>query len=60
MKQGASLFGPLRVQIACPMIIANARHVTVIGTYLGRPVHELLADGGCDLSRFAELGKIFR
>jgi Subtilisin inhibitor-like len=59
MKHGASLFGPLPVQMACPMVVADARRVTVSGTYLGRPVHELVADGGCDLSRWAEFGKIF-
>jgi hypothetical protein len=59
MKRGVSLFGPMPVQIACPMILASARRVTVTGTYLGRPVHELVVDGGCDLSRWAEFGKIF-
>jgi hypothetical protein len=59
MKRGASLFGPLPVQVACPMIMASARRATVTGTYLGRPVHEDLTDGGCDLSRWAEFGKIF-
>jgi len=58
-KHGASLFGPMPAQIACPMIMASARRVTVTGTYLGRPVHENLVDGGCDLSRWAEFGKIF-
>jgi hypothetical protein len=59
MKQGISLFAPVRVQMACPMVMASARRVTVTGTYLGRPVHEVLVDGGCDLSRWAEFGKIF-
>jgi Subtilisin inhibitor-like len=59
MKRGASLFGPMPVRVACPMIMASARRVTVTGTYLGRPVHELVVDGGCDLSRWAEFGKIF-
>jgi hypothetical protein len=58
-KRGASLFGPMPAQIACPMIMASARRVTVTGTYLGRPVHENIVDGGCDLSRWAEFGKIF-
>ncbi|HTX82512.1 MAG TPA: SSI family serine proteinase inhibitor [Streptosporangiaceae bacterium] len=59
MKRGASLFGPMPAQIACPMIMASAGRITVTGTYLGRPVHELVVDGGCDLSRWAEFGKIF-
>jgi hypothetical protein len=59
MKRGASLFGPMPTQIACPMIMASARRITVTGRYLGRPVHELVVDGGCDLSRWAEFGKIF-
>jgi hypothetical protein len=59
MKHGASLFGPLPVQVACPMIMASARRAIVTGTYLGRPVHELVVDGGCQLSRWAEFGKIF-
>jgi hypothetical protein len=59
MKHGTSLFGPMPVQMACPMVVAGARRVTVTGTYLGRPVHELVVDGGCDLSRWAEFGKIF-
>jgi Subtilisin inhibitor-like len=59
MKRGASLFGPMPAQIACPMIMASARRITVTGRYLGRPVHELVVDGGCDLSRWAEFGKIF-
>ncbi len=60
MKRGASLFAPLRVQMACPMVMASAGRATVTGTYLGRHVHELVVDGGCDLSRWAELGQIFR
>jgi hypothetical protein len=60
MKRGASLFGPLPVHIACPMIMASAGRATVSGTYLGRPVHELVVDGGCQLSRWAELGAIFK
>ncbi len=59
MKRGTSLFGPLPAQMACPMVVAGARRATVTGTYLGRPVHELVVDGGCELSRWAEFGKIF-
>jgi hypothetical protein len=59
MEPGTSLFGPMPVQMACPMVMASARRVTVAGTYLGRPVHQVVVDGGCDLSRWAEFGKIF-
>ena len=59
MKRGTSLFGPLPAHMACPMVMASAGRATVTGTYLGRQVHELVVDGGCDLSRWAELGQIF-
>jgi hypothetical protein len=60
MKRGASLFGPLPVHVACPMIMASAGRATVRGTYLGQQVHETVVDGGCDLSRWSELRQIFR
>jgi Subtilisin inhibitor-like len=59
MKHGASLFGPLPVHVACPMILASAGRATVRGTYLGQRVHESVVDGGCDLSRWGELRQIF-
>lgn len=60
MKEGASLFGPLRVHMACPMIMSSAGRATVTGTFLGQQVHETVADGGCNLSRWAELQQVFR
>lgn len=60
MRHGASLFGPRPAHIACPMIMASGGRAIVSGTYLGRPVHMTVIDGGCDLSRWAELGQIFR
>jgi Subtilisin inhibitor-like len=60
MKHAASLFGPLPAHIECPMIMASAGRATVTGTYLGRHVHEILVNGGCDVSRWAELGEIVR
>jgi Subtilisin inhibitor-like len=60
MKHAASLFRPRPAHIECPMIMASAGRATVTGTYLGRHVHELIANGGCDLSRWAELGQIVR
>jgi hypothetical protein len=49
---------PLGHAIACPMIMTTGRAV-VDGTYLGRQVHEIIVDGGCDLQRWAELMQIF-
>jgi hypothetical protein len=60
MKHGANMFGPLPRHVACPMIIASGGRATVSGTYLGRPVHVTVTDGGCDLSRWAELAQIFK
>jgi len=60
MKHGISLFGPLPAHVACPMIMASGGRVTVSGTYLGRPLHVTVIDGGCDLSRWAALRQIFR
>jgi hypothetical protein len=59
LMRGISLFGPLPAHVACPMIMANAGRATVTGTYLGRPVHETLVDGGCDLIRWAKLRHVF-
>jgi hypothetical protein len=42
------------------MIMARGGRATVSGTYLGRAVHVTVVDGGCDLSRWAELARIFR
>jgi hypothetical protein len=41
------------------MIMANAGRATVTGSYLGRPVHESIVDGGCDLSRWDKLREVF-
>ncbi len=60
MKHAASLLRPLPAHIECPMILASAGRATVTGTYLGRHVHELIVNGGCELSRWAELGQIVR
>lgn len=60
LKRAASLFGPLPAHMECPMVMAGAGRATVTGTYLGRQIHEVLVDGGCDLSRWAELGQIVR
>ena len=59
LMRGTSLFGPLPAHVECPMIMANAGRATVTGSYLGRPVHESVVDGGCDLSRWAKLKQVF-
>jgi len=53
------LFAPQPVGVACPMIMVDASQFVVEGTYLGRQVDETIADGGCDLQRWAELRQIF-
>ena len=59
LMTGTSLFAPLPAHVACPMIMASAGRATVSGSYLGRPVHETIVDGGCDLSRWAKLRHVF-
>ena len=59
LMRGASLFGPLPAHVACPMIMADAGRAIVTGSYLGRPVHETIVDGGCDVSRWAKLRQVF-
>jgi Subtilisin inhibitor-like len=54
-----TIFFPKPVRVMCPMIIANARTYIVYGTFLGRPVHESVVDGGCDLARWSNLNQIF-
>jgi Subtilisin inhibitor-like len=44
--------------LACPMILASSKEVTIKGTYFGQPVNTTLRDGGCQLSRWAQLGQI--
>jgi len=60
LMRGASLFGPLPAHVACPMIMGDAGRAIVTGSYLGRPVHETVVDGGCDLSRWEKLRQVFR
>jgi hypothetical protein len=60
LLRGTSLFGPLPRHVACPMIMVDAGNATVTGRYFGRPVHETIVDGGCDLSRWAKLREVFR
>jgi hypothetical protein len=54
-----NVFGPQPARVMCPMILADAGSYFVSGTFLGRPVHETIVDGGCDLARWADLHKVF-
>ncbi len=53
-----TLFLPSEVKF-CPMIMANAASFIIDGTWFGRPVHESILDGGCDISRWSQLHQIF-
>jgi hypothetical protein len=59
LMRGVSLFGPLPAHVACPMIMANSGRATLTGSYFGRPVHQTLVNGGCDLGRWAKLRQVF-
>jgi hypothetical protein len=54
-----TILQPTDVRVFCPMIMANAASYLVYGTWFGRPVHESIADGGCDLARWSQLHQIF-
>jgi Subtilisin inhibitor-like len=56
---GPSIFAPLPAHMLCPMILAGAARATITGTYLGKPVHADIYDGGCDLGRWAKLKAVF-
>jgi hypothetical protein len=59
LLKATNLFAPSPAHVMCPMILANAGHAVVTGTYLGRPVHETVVDGGCTLGKWATLRQIF-
>jgi hypothetical protein len=54
-----TILQPPNVKVFCPMIMANAPSYIVNGTWFGRPVHESIVDGGCDLSRWSQMHQIF-
>ncbi len=54
-----TIFQPSHVKLYCPMIMANAASYLINGTWFGKPVHESIVDGGCDLSRWSQLHQIF-
>jgi Subtilisin inhibitor-like len=53
------IFTPAPTHVMCPMIMADARTYIVEGTWFGKQIHESIADGGCSLARWAELGQVF-
>jgi len=54
-----TIFSPAPRHVMCPMIMADARSYIVSGTFLGQKVHQSIVDGGCQLSRWSQLNKIF-
>jgi hypothetical protein len=54
-----TILQPTDVRVMCPMIMSNAASYLVYGTWFGRPVHESIVDGGCDLARWGQLHQIF-
>lgn len=56
---GDDIFAPRPLHVMCPMVMAGSGRATITGTYLGRPEHMIIVNGGCDLARWAELKAIF-
>jgi hypothetical protein len=52
-------FAPLQKGVMCPMIVVGTKVATVSGTWYGKPVDVTMSQGGCWLSRWAEVGQIF-
>jgi hypothetical protein len=52
-------FAPLQKGVMCPMIVVGTKEATVSGTWYGKPVNVTISQGGCWLSRWAEVGQIF-
>jgi hypothetical protein len=53
------IFEQTHVHVMCPMIMANADSYVISGTWFGKPVHETIIDGGCDITRWSQLHGIF-
>jgi Subtilisin inhibitor-like len=52
-------FAPLHPGMMCPMIAVGSKVATISGTWYGQPVNVTMSQGGCWLSRWAEIGQIF-
>jgi Subtilisin inhibitor-like len=53
--------GPAYAQpkgLMCPMILASAKMATIQGTYFGQPVNSTIRDGGCTITKWAQLGQV--
>jgi len=42
------------------MIMGGDGQIVLTGRWFGKPVHRVVADGGCDLTLFGVLAKILR
>lgn len=54
-----TILEPSPVRVMCPMILSDAASFDISGMWFGRPVHETILDGGCDLSRWSQMYQIF-
>ena len=52
-------FAPPPQGVACPMILFSNKKIVVTGTWFGVRVHRIVIDGGCDMTLFRTLDKIF-
>ena len=59
LTQAKDPFAPIPKGIMCPMIVAGTKVATVRGTWYGKPINVTMSQGGCWLSRWAEVGQIF-
>ena len=53
-------FAPVPRRAVCPMIMARNGQILLTGTWFGKPVYRVVADGGCDLVLFGELARVLR
>ena len=59
LLQHRTIFSPAPRHVMCPMIMMDARSYIVYGTFLGHKVHQTIVDGGCSLTRWSELNRVF-
>jgi hypothetical protein len=56
----ATILHPVRAtHIMCRTITTGVRTFTITGTWYGTRLHEVVADGGCNLRRWSQLAQIF-
>lgn len=56
---GENILTSRPLHVMCPMVLQTGARATITGTYLGRPVHVTIVNGGCDLGRWSKLKSIF-